>query len=606
MKLKKIGIYLSICLSIILFLPSAPVLADAVIVPGYYTQESVNDYFSGSFNGNVDINTEAKRIYEALNNGISMEDLLNVNNIDFSSYSNGYSLIVTAYRDYVYFDILIHLPNYQYLPCILKAYDSSSVTVNWNYIEYPITNYNTMVYIDHYESRNGDLSSRTRYDMTRDWGSATYGYYEYRMAATLLYCTNIMGVYSGREAHSVQPSGNSFLGRTILDHIYHSVNNYEFTNYWSDSLPYFDGNNIVDPDNPISNEESNLNHLYFNSVDIGFCEPSGVNSYNSFGGAYFYIKYNVDEWIRSHINDYDLYFSSTAFAGSRQINGSVRVSLDADGCICVPFSDIFNESGGLISSGFVVATTNSKIEQNFYKSYLYSVSSDKLPALLNKFNTVDDNSLKGAWDSLLDVYFGNWLLAFTQGNSFTSVINSATMSTIQGLIEYYSNYKIQTQCYLIDKNDNRSGSVGRIFDLATGSDTSTDNQGLVNENPYIPDDDIISDSDYLPYVPDNNGVNNTSLGGVNQLVNFSVPSDIKLFLDNGLSEFVTWFNTAGDGEVATNYFWGTLLGTFKNNPATELYSEYFGFLPDSFKNLILACCGIGVVGAVFSILRHKL
>lgn len=589
MKSKKIGIYLSICLSIILFLPSVPVLADDIVVPGYYTQESLNNYFSGSFNGNVDINTEAKRIYEALNNGISMEDLLNVNNIDFSSYSNGYSLIVTAYQDYVYFDILIHLPNYQYLPCILKAYDSSSVNVNWNYIDYPITNYNTMVYIDHYESRNGDLSSRTRYDMTRDWGSATYGYYEYRMAATLLYCTNIMGVFSGREAYSVQPYGNTFLGRTILDHVYHGVNNYEFTNYWSDSLPYFDGNNIIDPDNPVLNDESNLNHLYLTNFDIGFCKPYHNEDLYRAGGGYVYLKYNFDSWVNSHISDYNLQIITELNVNGNTTSYPTVRNLDAQGISVFSFKEMAS-SFNWDNQNMLFLEYPDSLFGNYNIGYVYSLSANQY--INSNFGA---RSLGDGARSRRLFYSGH--------GSTVRLTGGESDSTIQDYFTGSSNtqFKISFIVRLVDVQSNEvSGSYVEQFDLITGVSTVSNDQIRDNTNPYISDTDI-----YVPVEGSDGGFEVVTGSDIVNVYNMT-PSQIKLTIDNGLSEFVDWYNNAGDGEVATNYFWGTLVGTFKNNPATELYREYFGFLPDSFKNLILACCGIGVVGGVFSILRHKL
>lgn len=433
---------------------------------------------------------------------------------------------------------------------------------------------------------------------------------------------------------TVTPISNSSLCFTNAEHVYTLENlwNYYFapdtvvgsqiSNYWAticssgkwvqdmnssmidfqmDGMtPYFDGSGVVDPAPP---EESNENHMYFNSADVGFCEPSGVSSYSSFGGAYFYVKYNVDNWIKTHINDYDLYFSATGFVGDRQYNGSVRLSLDADGCICIPFSNIFTTDGGLVSNGFIAASTNKQIEQNFYKSYLYSVSSDKLPALLDKFNNVSDSSMSGAWDKLLDVTFGNWLFAYTQTGA-TNVISNTTLSLVQDMVQYYSNYKIQVNFYLVDNDDNRSGSIGRMFDLALGSDVSTDNEGLENQNPYVPTDEDLEDDDFLPVVPPSDQTVVTTGSGAVNVYNMT-PSEIELTIQDGLDRFVSWYNTTPDTQLVQNRFWDSM-GIFKGNPASELYEDYWGFLPDNFKNVILGCATIGIIGGACTILRKRL
>lgn len=365
---------------------------------------------------------------------------------------------------------------------------------------------------------------------------------------------------------------------------------------------YFDGVGVVTPDRP-TNEETNANHMYFNSCEVGFCEPSGVNNFSTFGGAYFYTKYSVDQWVKDHINDYDLYFSATAFVGSRQYNGSVQVSLDPDGCISIPFSDIFTTDGGVISNGFVAATTNKLIEQRFYKTFLYSVSGDNLEPLLDKFNNVSNNNLQSAWDQLLDISYGNWLLTYN-ATGMTKVLNDSTAAIIAPVAQAYTNFKIQTIVHLVDKDNNISGNVGRVFDLYTGSDTSTDNQGLTNEDPYI-DDNVGDDEDYLPDVPSDNQVvgYGTTSNSINQVV--SVPSEFTLKYRDGVNSFIDWYNQDPSSTGIMNSFWG-MMGVFRNNPATDIYEDYWGFLPSGFKNLVLACASLGIIGFAATVLRKRL
>lgn len=422
------------------------------------------------------------------------------------------------------------------------------------------------------------------------WGNIqhvySYKYWNYYEASSFS-STSISGIPNNFPSFMYANSGDTGIGY--------------FDFFQNGNILYWNGDSFVDPDSGSISEESNLNHLYFNSCEIGFCEPSGVSSYNSFGGAYFYIKYSVDDWIRSHINDYDIYLSSTSFVGSRQFNGSKKLSLDSDGVVTIPFSDIFITDGGLISQGFIAATTNKRIENNFYQTFLYSVSTDKIPALLDKFNNVNTNSLSGAWDKLLDVAYGNWILTLTSTGG-TSVITDATMSIVQGLNNYYSNFKIQCQVYLVDNDDNRSGSVGRLFDLALGSDTPTDNDGLVNDNPYIPDDE---DEDFLPSIPSDTSLVTNGGSGTYIQNNVNVPNNFTIKYQDGVNDFIEWYNQDPEVSGIQNTFWGAL-GIFKGNPANELYGDMWGFLPGGFKSVIIGCASIGIIGAAATILRRRM
>ena len=376
---------------------------------------------------------------------------------------------------------------------------------------------------------------------------------------------------------------------------------YDYTqlfDYADTSLPYYNGTSVIDPNAPVG--ETNLNHMYFQSCEIGFCEPYGVNNFATFGGSYFYVKYKVDDWILDHINDYDLYFSSTAYVGSRQYNGSKQISLDSDGCITIPFSDIFTTDGGVVTNGFVSAVSSKVVDQRFYKTYLYSIAGEKLQNFIDQQNNVS-GSFSSAWDELVHTVKETYFFVYNGPNDFSEVIQDVVQSQIVSMSNVYKNYKINVNLYLIDNGGNRSGSVARLFDLYTGSDTSTDNQGLENENPYIDDSD-----NYLPDLPDDTQqVIQTSGSGSGVNVYNMTPSQIKLVIDNGFEKFVAWYNSdPSTAEVSTG-FWNSF-GIFRNNPAIDLYEEYFGFLPTGFKDIILGCATIGIVGGVFCAIRRKL
>lgn len=605
--MKKLTVTLSLILSLILCIPSIPVLADNQVI--LYCSESISNFFDGTY-GTLEHDREyyANQMYP-FSNTFSYNDYNYQNLYESlpSGFLNGTSVLLStrggshladissAIRGYTFThtsDIILVVGEYQsnrqmYAysldPFSFDSYvcSPSAGSFSFSYVSTTTANSISVAGFNgfYFAPLQGNLTSTDLYN-------AFYGF---------MFVSDDIGVYSYDEAR-VNYSNNFpyYVASDVL-----SNNNSEgYTNFHPDNLPYWNGTSIVDPDE--ETVESNLNHLYFNSCEVGFAEPYGVTNFATYGGAYFYVKYKVDDWILDHINDYDLYFSSTGYVGSRQYNGSKRISLDADGCITIPFSDIFTTDGGVVSNGFVSAVSSKVVDQRFYKTYLYSIAGEKLQNFVDQQNTVS-GSFSSAWDDLVHTVRETYFFVYNGPNDFSEVIQDVVQSQIVSLSTVYKNYKINVNLYLVDNNGNRSGSIGRLFDLYTGSDTSTDNQGLENQNPYIDDSE-----DYLPDLPDDTQqVIQTTGNGSSVNVYNMTPSEIKLIIDNGFERFVSWYNSdPSTAEVSTG-FWNSF-GIFRNNPAIDLYEEYFGFLPTGFKDIILGCATIGIVGGVFCAIRRKL
>lgn len=380
----------------------------------------------------------------------------------------------------------------------------------------------------------------------------------------------------------------------------------------SDSLPFlgfeglllYNGSEIFDPEGgDIPNIESNANHMYFKSCDIGFAEPYGSNNFYNFGGAYFYSKYTFDDWIMNHITDYTLRLDAQALVGDRQFSGSKTVRLDTDGAITIPFSDIFGSK--LVEGGIVSAVTNKFVDSGFYKTYLYSVANSKLQDFASSLES--SGGLSSSWSDFLNGVKQGFLLVATGVNSndtFSSSVFNSVNAVVSPVLNQYTNYKIRVQVKLIDNSGNESGAVARLFDLYSGYNNSVDNAGLVNDNPYNPDlpDDILPE---LPADVNSYPVVNTGSGGyvVNNYIN--VPNNIAITYRDGVNDFIDWFQGSDDQETLQNSFWSSF-GIFKNNPVSDLYKEYFGFLPTGFKALIFSCAAIGLIGGVVTVLRKRL
>lgn len=367
---------------------------------------------------------------------------------------------------------------------------------------------------------------------------------------------------------------------------------------------YWNGEEYIEPDTG-SGEESNANHMYFQRCNFGFCEPSNVNQFSSFGGAYFYIDYGLDNWVMDHISDYQIRFHAEASVGSTNYSFTKRYEVDPDNYITVPFS-LFD---GWVNPGFSAYVTNRRIDNTFLKSQLYCV----VPSNFEQFYTAIANgyysdSVSSTLQSLMNSggTGSSGVLLYTgllSGASITKVVKQADIN--QNFINelfYSNNFKFRVSATLIDKDGNESGLVSREFDIVRGSDTATDNSGLTNENPYESDDDT---SDQLPYIPDNETgslVHNGASGFVN---NINIPNDYTVTYRDGVNDFIDWFNKDPEVTGIQNSFWGAM-GVFKGNPANELYSDYFGFLPDGFKSIIYGCAGIGIIGGAATVLRKRL
>lgn len=392
---------------------------------------------------------------------------------------------------------------------------------------------------------------------------------------------------------------SNYFANICLNSLYTGVANTVTDFIMNGYVPYFNGTEVVTPEPPVI-EETNENHMYFKSCTIGFSEPNNVNSFTQFGGAYAYFKYDVDQWISDHIEDYYIEIEGELQIDGRTRSGGTLLRLDPDGCTTVPLSDLFGND--VVNAGVVTYTVNRTVEQNFLQSYLYSMSNSTLTKLLQ------GDSSSGSSGSLLSglTELGNYVASELRSlwvivaPSKTVVCNRNYPESHGGLtLTPHTDFKITLDCNLQDTNGNESGEIGKMFDLFKGSDVVTDSSGLTNDNPF--EDDITSD-DFLPDVP-NYDVITSGSGSVN--VYNMTPSEIKLVIDNGLEKFINWYNTSSEVGTTVNGFWASF-GIFKNNPATELYSEYFGFLPSDFKTILLGAATIGIVGGVFSMLRRKL
>lgn len=365
-------------------------------------------------------------------------------------------------------------------------------------------------------------------------------------------------------------------------------NSDNFTNYFTEYVPYYDGNDIIIPDQPDDSVlETNSNHLYLSNFDAGYCKPYHMQELYRAGGGYLYFTYDFDSWINSHSDDYQLQVITQLNVDGSAATYNSLWPLDLQGCLVLPFNRIASSYQWSDENILFIEYEDEALFSNYNKGYVYAI---------NYLKYVDPNTQKGIR---------------SMGNGRTRTFISSGGSTHRllgddpGEENYFSGNSNHTQFLMsvtVRMVDNVSGEVSgsftKTFNLLNGVSTVSNNQIRDNTNPYEP----TSDDLYFPIQDSGGGY---GYGGNNQLVNFQFPSDIELFIDNGFKQFLSWYETSADTAYATNRFWSSM-GIFEGNPATDLYKEYFGFLPDDFKTLIFSCAGIGIVGGAFCILRRRL
>ena len=642
---KKFLAVISAALIICLCIPTVPVLADAYLIPGIVTTDSLSGYsfnfpdadaWSGYIPGVEGLEGQGYKFshfydqelafpvtnstFDSRNFGAALSKLSDLN-IDLENY---YYAICTTYNANLYVASLFLIPKSG------GYFDGADVFGTYNTFSGSGPGGGTSGFCVYNPDIPSDVTSLpiTYYNITLNgsiWGN--WQLQSSTLGRTFVNNSNNVFFFSFNSIGNIYNLLYSNMDFILLpyvqwDNVFRDANNNviiptvtyrDFCTYYISEgryqkgttgwfnlsqAPYYNGTDVITPS---SGEESNANHMYFNSCDFGFCEPLNVNSFSNFGGAYFYCNYSVDSWVRDHINDYSIVFSAVATIGSRQYNGTVVSKLDPDMCLTLPFNAVFSNFTNL---GFSSYVTNKKVDGNYLKTYLYSVDPNNYLGFYNSVSSGSSgNSLSDALNKLIQSDGNSTGVLVYSSDSLSQVIKQNVLTTeFLNTIYFNNNYKFRVQAYLIDNDGNESGAVARLFDIVKGSSISVDNQGLTNEDPFESDDDT---GEQLPSIPDNTGtsVGYSTNGGI--VNNINIPSEYSVTYRDGVNTFIDWFNKDPEVTGIQNSFWGAL-GVFKGNPANELYSDYFGFLPDGFKSIIFGCAGIGIIGAAATILRKRL
>ena len=186
-------------------------------------------------------------------------------------------------------------------------------------------------------------------------------------------------------------------------------------------------------------------------------------------------------------------------------------------------------------------------------------------------------------------------------------------------------YDVTARCY--NPSNNLKSRLGEAsVNMVSGEHTSQAPGAVIDQengsSVELPDYLNTGDT-YLTLQYDQNGtpvyvVNNISLpsgaGGGNTVssggsayatVNF--PNNLEMqIVDDCFDKFVSFWNESNVSPATiSSTFWG-FFGQFRDNPIADIYGDYFGFLPEDFRNYILGLAGIGFGTTLFCACRRRL
>lgn len=457
------------------------------------------------------------------------------------------------------------------LPCYVSDNTYTSRTSNYFYAQLNSTYELFSSYVTTTSYNAWSSGSYGNFINSNTGNSSVYGSSQ-NSFAFILDCN--FSVYAAFEAAQNSGISGGIWGSTSVKEWFFNGGYSECTDIFADTQGYDLNGNVVDSGGSGVEIESNENHMYFESVDIGFCEPKNISSFSSFNGAYFYVRYTVDDWVVNHISDYRLDFQANWYVGDRQYNSHVTLALDRDGCITIPFSDLLDTT---FENGFVVVQNkNVTLDQNFYKSFLYSISGGSEGA--------------DEWFNKMIAIYQQVIVFTPDGTSFLNSIKDTYKNMLR-----YDPFIIRAQCKLVDFDGNQSGAYAVKFDLVTGDDTVVDSSGMTNDDPFEPDD--TSDDSYVPSVPSEGNSTSTQVviyNGGQWTGNF----DGTIGFDPGYSDLKNDLVADPNGNF-TQY-----LNPLQADETVGWFASFVNYMPAEMKAILITGAGVGVLFGIYRFIRR--
>lgn len=222
--------------------------------------------------------------------------------------------------------------------------------------------------------------------------------------------------------------------------------------------PYLD---VLEPQEPEPEAESNANHMYFNSVKMGLT-AQGEN--NNLSSSSLVIGCEVDNYIKNHIDDYKVYVSC-------QLNYKDSIyTRNATFGEILPLSLFYNQA---YVKGLSEIFSNMPWESPYASFYAY------YRHLNDSYNLFTRN--EAGKNGRLEVPTLTDIKEYIIG-VFKTDINRANIPNDYSI----STFQLDISVVLTDSDtfDNKSGVFTQRFDFINGNTSIIKAEGLVNNNPW--------------------------------------------------------------------------------------------------------------------------
>lgn len=410
-----------------------------------------------------------------------------------------------------------------------------------------------------------------------------------------MFYTNCQHYYSSNQFWDSYVATDSNVGSQITNN-FGALNLFDSlcTDYLDGGFSsYFDGNGVVTPERPDDVViEDNTNHLFLTNFDTGFCKPYSLNDLYRAGGGYAYFSYNFDSWVNSHSSQYELHVQTTLNVDNTEYIYNTVKGLDLQGLNVFSLKELASSYPWEYENMLFVEYPD-VLFNNYNRGYLYSMT------YTNAFGSNSTNFVSRALSS-----GGRSNRLFYSSNGSTrQLISSQPDPNIENIWvgEERTKFLITFDIVLYDLvSQESSDHFTETHNLITGTSTVSSNGISDNKNPF---ENYNGDDPYLPIDDSGGGYSvNQSYGYVN---NINIPSNYTVTYRDGVNTFIDWYNKDPSSTGIMNSFWG-MMGVFRDNPATDIYEDYWGFLPSGFKNLVLACASLGIIGFAATVLRKRM
>ena len=342
---------------------------------------------------------------------------------------------------------------------------------------------------------------------------------------------------------------------------------------------YFLYDNILkNPWDSTEDVESNLNHLYFEDVQIGL---TGQASNQDITSAEVVVGVSVDDWVLNHINDYYVNISYNV-----HMKDSLTGSPDPDFTIhkIVPLKAFMND-------GYVYSIYDLFQEGNFI-SYYNNIRSTYNTSVVSTDGWIHSNAL-------VPTLLRNASYIFT--DYFVRTVESQTAN--YSIFDFGLDVTVQLSAGALGGTGNMSYPYTKAFDFLNGSSSITSAEGLRNHNPWLGE----TTPQANPLVPQGNndiigGGGSYGGGNTNVSVNVSgqkIPMNVQTQKEmndtltnytNAFTTFTQSIRSLADMESQNN-FYAVLSNTVPMIPGVNIFLQY-----------VALTCGVMLILLVLKIL----